>query len=225
MEVKEVKTSAVTQTVHTQTSQSQQIDLFAIYYRYVLIVLMILTLVWTRDTYTNVFLRVCFVVFLCNQILSLFFACVWSSKTLNIIFETFDFTILLFVQIFYFKESDAIAKFVSLFLLVIKFYVSIFVFFVCVCWLCVSCCCPRGNRPVPPRTAARILRQLEIRVVLQNSEQTCPICLEMYQQGDEIETLPCKHEFHKTCVNQWLTTSGRTCPICRNNVVDHFNLL
>lgn len=32
----------------------------------------------------------------------------------------------------------------------------------------------------------------------------CIICLEEYQEGEKIRTLPCKHLFHSTCIQSWL---------------------
>lgn len=32
----------------------------------------------------------------------------------------------------------------------------------------------------------------------------CAICLEDYAEGDRIRTLPCKHEFHQKCIDNWL---------------------
>jgi len=39
-----------------------------------------------------------------------------------------------------------------------------------------------------------------------DEEEECIICLESYQEGDTIRRLPCKHEFHSTCVDTWLIT-------------------
>ncbi|CAL1541825.1 unnamed protein product [Lymnaea stagnalis] len=45
----------------------------------------------------------------------------------------------------------------------------------------------------------------------------CNICLTDYEHGDRMRNLPCKHDFHKDCVDQWLKTNA-TCPICRAEV-------
>ncbi|KAG2205781.1 hypothetical protein INT47_003964 [Mucor saturninus] len=46
----------------------------------------------------------------------------------------------------------------------------------------------------------------------------CIICLEEYQEGDKIRTLPCKHEFHCSCVDLWLLTRKKFCPICKYDI-------
>lgn len=61
---------------------------------------------------------------------------------------------------------------------------------------------------------------------------SCSICFKEMQPG-EIQVLKCKHEFHKTCMDQWSTHSGSkyfvimnhlqraliqtTCPLCRED--------
>ncbi|KAI5068954.1 hypothetical protein GOP47_0015255 [Adiantum capillus-veneris] len=46
---------------------------------------------------------------------------------------------------------------------------------------------------------------------------TCAICLEDYRQGERLRILPCGHEFHETCIDQWLTTQRCFCPICKTD--------
>lgn len=42
----------------------------------------------------------------------------------------------------------------------------------------------------------------------------CSICLEPYELGDEVRTIPCFHTFCKECIDQWLKIKGE-CPICK----------
>ena len=48
----------------------------------------------------------------------------------------------------------------------------------------------------------------------------CAICLESYQNGQELRVLPCRHYFHSTCADKWLCeqlmSSGEcSCPMCK----------
>eukprot|EP00871_Galdieria_phlegrea_P002164 jgi/Galph1/2949/GphlegSOOS_G1619.1 len=43
---------------------------------------------------------------------------------------------------------------------------------------------------------------------------SCPVCAEEYQQGDEGKKLPCKHIYHSKCILPWLNQHN-TCPLCR----------
>eukprot|EP01089_Gocevia_fonbrunei_P000688 TRINITY_DN1067_c0_g1_i1.p1 TRINITY_DN1067_c0_g1~~TRINITY_DN1067_c0_g1_i1.p1 ORF type:complete len:419 (-),score=68.32 TRINITY_DN1067_c0_g1_i1:50-1306(-) len=47
----------------------------------------------------------------------------------------------------------------------------------------------------------------------------CSICLTDYDEGDQIVTLPCVHNFHAECIKTWLKDS-RLCPLCKAEVED-----
>jgi len=45
-------------------------------------------------------------------------------------------------------------------------------------------------------------------------EESCAICMCDYEQQDEYRVLPCGHDFHKGCIDQWLKKKA-LCPLCR----------
>ncbi|KAG2244005.1 hypothetical protein Bca4012_035050 [Brassica carinata] len=50
------------------------------------------------------------------------------------------------------------------------------------------------------------------------SAMECAVCLTLLEKKETARMLPnCKHVFHMTCVDTWLTTCS-TCPICRTEV-------
>lgn len=49
-------------------------------------------------------------------------------------------------------------------------------------------------------------------------EQTkCLICLDEFQDSDELKTLPCLHIYHHKCVDRWLCTDN-SCPVCKTPI-------
>jgi len=46
-----------------------------------------------------------------------------------------------------------------------------------------------------------------------HSNTTCAVCLAEYREGDVLRDLPCGHQFHRHCADQWLARSKR-CPLC-----------
>jgi len=50
----------------------------------------------------------------------------------------------------------------------------------------------------------------------------CSICLESFQRGDTVRELPCKHCFHRSCIDEWFKRERfrrRTCPLCKGGAL------
>jgi len=72
-----------------------------------------------------------------------------------------------------------------------------------------------ADRPPPP-TSKDFIDNLPTRVLRDDSDKECPICLKMLEQDDELTLLPCEHEFHSECVLAWLSKAA-SCPLCRSS--------
>lgn len=46
----------------------------------------------------------------------------------------------------------------------------------------------------------------------------CAICLDAFVPDELLRQLPCLHLFHTTCIDPWLLTRRRTCPICKADI-------
>ncbi|RSL41281.1 hypothetical protein CEP54_015869, partial [Fusarium duplospermum] len=44
----------------------------------------------------------------------------------------------------------------------------------------------------------------------------CSICTENFTAQEHVRILPCRHEFHPTCVDPWLIQQSTKCPLCRS---------
>jgi len=49
-------------------------------------------------------------------------------------------------------------------------------------------------------------------------EKPCSICFCDYECGEKVRSLPCDHTFHNDCIDQWLTTSSISCPMCKTSL-------
>lgn len=73
--------------------------------------------------------------------------------------------------------------------------------------------------PLPPTR-----RQIDqaSRIVTPPTGDTCSICMaamtaETVQSHGAQTALPCRHAFHRTCLDQWWRQSAR-CPVCRSDI-------
>lgn len=80
----------------------------------------------------------------------------------------------------------------------------------------------RAILPVQTITSSNVLYDPE-----DNSHQhfeadfeTCSICIETFQQGDEVVTSLCKHIFHQDCILEWVGKNKMDCPVCRQHMWD-----
>lgn len=46
----------------------------------------------------------------------------------------------------------------------------------------------------------------------------CAVCQCDYEEGDRLTHLPCRHAFHRDCVEKWLDSYSRHCPVCKETV-------
>jgi len=49
------------------------------------------------------------------------------------------------------------------------------------------------------------------------SGSECSICLETYRSGQEVSILSCSHEYHSSCIKEWMM-KNRSCPMCRKDI-------
>ena len=49
------------------------------------------------------------------------------------------------------------------------------------------------------------------------TSKSCTVCMEDYCDGDSLRTLPCLHQFHANCIDEWLGYKS-TCPVCKASI-------
>lgn len=59
---------------------------------------------------------------------------------------------------------------------------------------------------------------------MQGDGECCAICIEPYRQSDVVRILPCRHEFHRSCIDPWLL-EHRTCPMCKMDILKHYGFI
>jgi hypothetical protein len=52
-------------------------------------------------------------------------------------------------------------------------------------------------------------------------EEECSICLEQFEDGEELAVPGCGHLFHPDCLKEWVKTDTQMrCPVCRYDILD-----
>ena len=54
--------------------------------------------------------------------------------------------------------------------------------------------------------------------VCTNCEGVCAVCQGEWEEHDKVRVLPCGHQFHKSCVDRWLSKYKACCPLCKADI-------
>ncbi|XP_051514539.1 RING finger protein 148 [Myxocyprinus asiaticus] len=74
------------------------------------------------------------------------------------------------------------------------------------------------------RVAESAIAQLEVRTLrrgdpeVDSEDTSCAVCTDSFQHNEKVTVLPCRHLYHKKCIEPWLLEHP-TCPICKYNIL------
>ena len=74
------------------------------------------------------------------------------------------------------------------------------------------------KRIVPDEELAKL--QVILFSELQTDEKSCSICLDEFDPESQLYTIPCKHLFHKACLEDWVAENYK-CPVCRGEIAKY----
>jgi Ring finger domain len=60
-------------------------------------------------------------------------------------------------------------------------------------------------------------KKVNLNFIKEGELDQCRICICPYENEEEIRELPCKHNFHSTCIDIWLVQNS-FCPLCRKKL-------
>ncbi|XP_059903608.1 RING finger protein 150-like [Gadus macrocephalus] len=78
--------------------------------------------------------------------------------------------------------------------------------------------------------AKKAISRLEVRTIKKGDKEidsefdSCAVCIESYKPNDVVRILPCRHLFHKHCIDPWLQDQ-RTCPMCKTNILKALGIM
>jgi hypothetical protein len=74
--------------------------------------------------------------------------------------------------------------------------------------------------PVIVHASQEIIEAMSTHETLEeDSENNCAICQDTMRQGELVRKITvCSHEFHRSCIDNWLLNSSVLCPTCRHDI-------
>lgn len=75
-----------------------------------------------------------------------------------------------------------------------------------------------GDQPVAADVRGSTAEAVDIldermRPESRNRPLTCSVCTEDFYESDDIRVLPCRHIYHRSCIDPWLLDFGGNCPL------------
>jgi hypothetical protein len=71
----------------------------------------------------------------------------------------------------------------------------------------------------------KIIRPTDLESIFEGDlAEICPVCIDGFKTCDIVRILPCKHLFHKSCVDPWLL-ENRSCPMCKMDILKYYGLV
>jgi hypothetical protein len=66
---------------------------------------------------------------------------------------------------------------------------------------------------VQPREARKDSTRGLVALPAESEPPACSICTENFAAEEDVRILPCKHEFHRSCIDPWLVKQSTKCPL------------
>ncbi|XP_055034329.2 RING finger protein 148 isoform X1 [Misgurnus anguillicaudatus] len=74
------------------------------------------------------------------------------------------------------------------------------------------------------REAKKAIAKLQVRTLrrrdpeVESEDISCVICTDLFKHDEQVTVLPCRHLYHKKCIEPWFLEHP-TCPMCKYNII------
>lgn len=85
--------------------------------------------------------------------------------------------------------------------------------------MCFLCCCVKSSEDDTPKKSVKTVKYKKASRTRKSTcgNEICTICLEEFQNDEEIKLAQCNHGYHKDCLANWLTVKSN-CPMCQTRL-------